>query len=195
MAERKFTWRHALVYYAGVQAAQVAFRFCARKYLSHNRGLSREPDREQYEKQHLPVFAPPGWIFPVAWGINSASLLAGGIRTLNLPSETPGRRQFLATQAAAWTLYSAFSAAYFDLQSPINAAAITLAYTAFIGSSLHAATQKMGDCKAALSLATTVAWLAIANPVGLTQAAWNYDKFWNTSPLIQPNERWIKKSE
>jgi hypothetical protein len=52
----------------------------------------------------------------------------------------------------------------------------------------------MKDSRATLSLAPTAAWLLIANPVGIAQAAWNHDPFWNTGPLVEPNDSWVKKN-
>ena len=42
------------------------------------------------------------------------------------------------------------------------------------------------------SLAPTLAWLALANPVGITQALWNRDAFWKAGPFMQPDRRWLK---
>jgi hypothetical protein len=70
-------------------------------------------------------------------------------------------------------------------------AVVTLLYTAATASSVCAAWE-MRDPWAARSLATTVAWLALANPVGLTTAAWNRDPFWDVGPMTEPPPGWTK---
>ena len=154
----------------------------------------REVDRRFYETERLPVFSPPGAAFPIAWGINSVAAIAGGLHVLNLPADSPGRMEFLRLQASAWGPYSTFSAAYFDLHSPINAALITLSYSLVTFLSVLVAVRRMRDSRAILSLAPTAVWLLIANPVGITQAAWNHDPFWNAGPFVEPDDSWVKKT-
>ncbi len=144
--------------------------------------------------ERLPIFAPPGAAFPIAWSINSASSIAGGLHVLNMPVETEGRTEFLRLQAAAWSLFALFETAYFGLRSPINAALVTFAYTGVTVASLDVALRRMEDRRVALSLATTLAWLALANPVAVAQAAWNYDPFWKAGPFGTPPPGWEKKS-
>jgi tryptophan-rich sensory protein len=192
MSERKFRWWHGVVFYAGVQAAQWGMRLAVRKLREQESGAPRSSDRETYRAQWLPKFAPPAAAFPIAWSINSLSTIAGGLYALNLPKKTPGRRLFLGSQLAAWVLFALFSTAYFELESPINAAAVTLAYTGVTGLSLQAAWCRMHDKRAAASLLTTLAWLALANPLGLTQAAWNYDPFWKAGPFLEPPADWVR---
>lgn len=192
MSRLKFRWWHGVAFYAGVQAAQLGMRLAVRKLREPESGTPRSSDRETYQAQWLPKFAPPPAAFPIAWTINSVSTIAGGLYVLNLPKKTPGRTLFVGSQLAAWVLFALFSTAYFELESPVNAAAVTAAYTGATGLSLYAALCRMQDKRAAASLLTTLAWLALANPLGLTQAAWNYDPFWKTGPFFEPPERWVK---
>ncbi len=111
---------------------------------------------------------------------------------MNLSTNRKGRRQFLQLQGGAWVLFSIFQAAYFGLRSPINAEIVTILYTAVTFASLDVAIREMRDAKAASSLATTVAWLVLANPVGLAVAAWNYDPLWKVGPFVEPERRWLK---
>jgi tryptophan-rich sensory protein len=119
---------------------------------------------------------------------------ADGLHVLNLPAKTEGRAEFLRLQALAWSLFATFNAAYFGLRSPINAALVTYAYSAITIASLDVALRRMHDTVAALSLAPTTAWLAIANPVGTAQAVWNRDPFWNVGPLAEPDPKWLKSA-
>lgn len=202
MAERplrKFRWWHGLAFYAGVQLAQLGLRsVAARCRAEKRRGTGKSADdRETHREMRLPVFAPPGWAYPVAWSINSVSLIAGGLYVLNLPTETEGRAEFLRWQAAAWGLFALFDTAYLELESPINAALVTFAYSGATVASLVAAQGRIEDrmqsrC-AALSLATTLVWLVLSNPVAVAQAAWNHDPFWNAGPFLEPPKGWEKK--
>ena len=154
--------------------------------------FSRKRDRKFYRSERLPVFAPPGAAFPIAWTLNSICAIAGGLHVLNMPRETNGRSEFLRLQSAAWALYITFDAAYFGLRSPINAAGVTILYSGTTAASFALAAWKLRDPLAAISLAPTLAWLVLANPVGITQALWNRDSFWKVGPFMKPNRRWLK---
>jgi tryptophan-rich sensory protein len=112
-----------------VQVGSLALRVAARIIAGKRKPDPREGDRRFYEKERLAFFSPPGAAFPIVWSINSVAAIAGGLHVLNLPPNSPGRKEFLRLQASAWGLFSTFSAAYFDLRSPINAALITLSYS------------------------------------------------------------------
>ncbi|MGC9198208.1 MAG: tryptophan-rich sensory protein [Acidobacteriaceae bacterium] len=192
MRKNRFRWWHGVVFYAGVQLAQLALRGMVRRWREDEERRTRDEDRRAYEAKRLPVFAPPGVAFPIAWGINSLCAIAGGLHVLNLAPERRGRSEFLRLQAAAWILYALFDTAYFGLRSPINAALVTFAYTGVTAASLDVALCRMREPKAALSLATTAAWLVLANPVAVTQAAWNRDPFWEAGPFCDPPAGWEK---
>lgn len=188
MAKARVRWWMGIAFYAGVMGLSEGLRRLA----GQARGEKRRDDQRFYRSTKLPVWAPPAMAFPIAWGINSACLIAGGVHVLNLPRRTPGRRDFLRRQGEAWALFCTFNAAYFGLRSPLNAAAVTTAYSAATLGSLAAA-RRMQDRFAVGSLATTLAWLAVANPLGWAQAAWNYDPLWGVGPLIAPDRAWVKR--
>jgi tryptophan-rich sensory protein len=183
-----FEWWHGVLFYAGVQLLSWGIRSAARRA---NAAHSRRADRAFYKKEKLPVFAPPGVAFPIAWSINSASAIAGGLRVLNRRRHSAMRVRFLRLQAAAWLLFAAFNAAYFELRSPINAAAITLGYSCLTAVSIKIALA-MRDRGTVIALLPTAAWLALANPVAITVAAWNRDEFWKIGPLVDP-PKWLLK--
>jgi len=189
----RFRWWHGLAFFAGVQVAQLGARIAVRRLTQSRNDATGEQDQEIYREMRLPVFAPPGWAFPVAWSINSFCLVAGGLHVLNLPGETPGRAKFLRCQAAAWGVFSLFDTAYFGLRSPINAAALTLVYSGLTVASMAISLRKLQDRAAMFSLATTLAWLALANPVAVAQATWNRDPFWKVGPFLEPPKGWEKK--
>ena len=195
MSKKRYRWWHGVLFYAGVQVVRLAFRAVADGVADRQKAERRETDRDYYQTERLPVFAPPGAAFPIAWSINSVSSIAGGLYALNLPDGTEGRREFLRLQAAAWGLFALFDGAYFGLRSPINAALVTFAYSAVTAASLNTALRRMREPRLAVSLASTAAWLVLANPVGTAQAAWNHDPFWNTGPLFEPPQRWLKRED
>ena len=111
MNARRYKWWHGVAFYAGVQVVQLVFRAAANSVAKRRMGEADGADRWYYEREKLPVFAPPGVAFPIAWGINSVSSIAGGLHVLNLPEETKGRAEFLRWQAAAWLLFALFDPA------------------------------------------------------------------------------------
>lgn len=145
---------------------------------------ARDPAAEFYDRSRLPPFAPPSQAFPIAWGINAVSLGAGMLRALSMKSRSSARTDFIRWQAVAWVLFASFNAAYFKLRSPINAAAITLAYDVATVASLRAAVRSKDKVLIA-SLATTLAWLCLATPLAAAQAALNRDRFYNVGPFVK----------
>lgn len=188
----RWRWYHGVALYAGVTVAERAMRACAgRLFAARPEREDRAADRARYETQRLPVFAPPGIAFPIAWSINAVSQIAGLLHVANLPPQTPGRSAYLRGSAAMWTLYATFDAAYFGLRSPVNAAAVTFLYTTATLATLAGA-RRTGSPLATGSLATTLLWLALANPVAVTQLLWNRDPFWNVGPFADPPAALLK---
>lgn len=187
-ADRRFKWWEGVLFFAGVQVAQWGVRAAVRR----SRAVPKSSaDRRFYRAQKQPVFAPPGVAFPIAWTINSASSIAGAIHVLNCDGHNEERSSFLRWQGVAWVLFTIFNTAYFELRSPINAAAVTLGYSVATAASIRAAL-RMGDSRAALSLLPTTLWLMLANPLAITTAAWNRDDFWDTKPIAKA-PRWLLK--
>lgn len=177
-----FRWWHGVLFYAGIQTAQWAFRVAARSML---RGRKDQVDQAFYRKEIRPVFAPPAIAFPIAWTINSASSIAGMIHVLNIKRHPEEKARFLVLQTSAWLLFTVFNVAYFELHSPLNAAVITFTYSGLTVASIKSAV-RMNDWNAVLSLLPTALWLALANPVAFFVAAWNRDEFWKIGPFIEP---------
>lgn len=169
---RRWHWWHGVVFYAGVRLAEWAACRAARHY-ARRRELGTEGDMDFYRRQRLPWFAPPPWAFPVAWGINSAGLIAGGVRALNLPRKAGGRPAFLALQAVGWVLFASFDAAYFELRSPRNAALVTVPYAAATWGALALAAGRLRDRRLAAYLAPAAAWCLLAAPLSVAQARLN----------------------
>ena len=94
----RYRWWHAVAFGVGINA--------------FSRLLTG--DERLYAAFKQAPFAPPAWVFGPAWGINNASVLAGNIRLLNLPS-SPTRRRLLLLQAVSWLL---FDAAWAQIDEP-----------------------------------------------------------------------------
>src|SRR6266704_7180281 len=110
-----------------------------------------------------------------------------------LMKETPGRRSYLALQAASWVDFVLFNAAYFSMRSPLNALLLTLAmFLLTIASSLVAIFQ-LKDTRVALSLATLFLWLIVALTAATFQALWNYDDLYQAGPFVKPSAGLVKK--
>lgn len=137
-----------------------------------------------YESSTLPPFAPPAKAFPIAWGVNAICLGAGMLRALSMKERSGARKDFIRYQTAAWLLFASFNTVYFGLRSPINAAAITLAYDVATLGSLRAAL-RTGDKALLASLTTTLAWLCLATPLAIAQAALNRDRFYGVGPFLK----------
>jgi len=187
--QRKWRWYHGVLIYAGMQAATFGLEAIVRRI--NNNG--QEDTEKFYNKQKLPVFAPPAWAFAPAWTINNALCLYGLMRVLNMPEDTLGRNDFINLQVASWTNFILFSAASFGLRSNYNSAVLTNLYLVFTLASLYVAIEKLKDEKTALSLSTLIIWLGIASPLSLTIAAWNGDEFYGAAPVAKPPPDWVKE--
>lgn len=176
MRRRHWRWWHALAFYGGVRLASWALSRRAAHY-ARSRGLPLVSPQQFYRRQKLPWFAPPSWAFPVVWSLNSLGLLAAGLRLLHLPARAPGRNRLLCLQAGGWALFASFDAAYFQLQSPINAALVTLPYSVLTWASLLTAVRRVNSCPVSRALAPTAAWMLVAAPLSVAQACRNQDPF------------------
>jgi tryptophan-rich sensory protein len=124
-----------------------------------------------------PWFAPPGWVFPVAWGVNSALAIAGNVRVLNAPPSTD-RTAYLRLWAATWLLYTSFGYAFFRRKSPLLGFLVTVNFLAL--SVLSARRALRIEARLWLSYATLLPWLALATLVAGSIALDNAD------PLLDP---------
>ena len=154
-ARPRFRWWHAAA--VGVAANLVG-----------NLPPSRADDRDFYASLPTPAGAPPGWVFAPVWAVNNTLTLWSNLRVANLPTDTPGRRAALASEAATWALFAAFSPLYFGLRSPALGAADTVAG---LVTTTHAVvvTARL-DPPAAWALAPRLAWLALASYVSTVTA-------------------------
>lgn len=180
----RWNWQHGVMLFVGLQLISAG--------LPKALGL-KKASSEYYENLRQPVFAPPGWVFPIVWTVNNILIVRAILAVLNKPAGTPGREKFLALQTASLFNYVAFGAAYFGLRSPVNAAALTLADLAINLESLRVAVSELRDTRVAGSFVTLIPWLLLAAPVSLAVMLWNRDKFWRIGPFAQPLHGWEKE--
>ena len=77
---------------------------------------------EQYEMMYRPPLSPPGWVFPVVWGV--LYLLMGIAAWLVFISENPDRKHALALYAAQLAVNALWPILYFRLDAPLAALAV-----------------------------------------------------------------------
>jgi translocator protein len=73
--------------------------------------------KEIYGGLNKPFFAPPVWLFGVAWFTNNVLTIIGNIWTLNLPKSLD-RKRLLILQGLSWFNYCIFQYLSFGTQIP-----------------------------------------------------------------------------
>lgn len=189
-AAPKYRWYHGAMFLAGITLLERGLEVLAKKA---NPQLEKQAnDRDYYQNQKKPVFAPPAKAFPIAWALCDLALIRGNLRVLNKATGTPGRKQYLNLQAASWGVYALFTALHFGLRSPLNALSLTSLHAALNVASEAIALKKLKDRELALTHAPVLAWLALALPTAATTALWNKDPFYEKGPFLQPDKKWLK---
>ncbi len=122
--------------------------------------------KEEYARSTRPAFAPPAWVFGVAWPINNLLTLWGNRNALNAPP-SPDRTAYLRLQAATWALFTTYGFVRFRLRSPILGFAHTTLYSALTLASAARAARL--DRKLLASFATLIPWLALAAALSVYQ--------------------------
>lgn len=191
-SSNRWPWYYGVLIYLAAQVASAGLNVLA-TYLRSGKtpSLKRAYGGNTHWSDTLkrPVFQPPNWLFPLAWPINNIGEIYGALRVLNKPSGSPGRREYLALQAATGVDYVLFSAGYFGLRSTINSLVLTAAYFALTVASLFVAIFRLRDWRVALSLLTTLVWLCVALPSAVAQALWNRDPFYSVGPFVKPSRQ------
>ena len=160
-SRRTYTWREGLAFGAAINIVS--------RLLGTNTG--------RYEAIKRPWFAPPGWVFPVAWGINNVLAIRGNLRVLNAPPSTD-RTAYLRLWAATWILYVLFGYAFFGRKSPLLGMLDTVNFLALAG--LAAGRAVLIDRGLWVTYATLLPWLTLATAVAVAVALQNPD------PLLDP---------
>ncbi len=132
---------------------------------------SSRSDRRFYRELKRPGFAPPAWVFPLAWtGLNLLQVWADA-RLVN-GRDIKGRGRLLGLRGMNWLLYGLFNPAFFRARSPVLGEAVTVAQALNTFATIFTARRSAPEVAAALTplagwltFASTVAgWMAVKNP-------------------------------
>ena len=155
---RVYTWRDGLAFGAAINIVT--------RLLGTNTG--------RYEALDRPWFAPPGWVFPIAWGINNGLMIWGNLRVLNAPPSAD-RTAYLRLWAATWLLYLSFGYAFFRRKSPLLGLLVTVNFSALTVLSARRAMRIDPDLWVTYS--TLLPWIVLATAVAGSVALNNPDPF------------------
>lgn len=141
--------------------------------LLRKRRSRRSEDEALYETQlEQPAWAPPSYVFPIAWTASTISLAAAAQHLLLRPWHER-RSELLAYLTAHTALYATFPRVYFDERSPVLAAAWTCADLLICHIAFYRA---LGvNRRVAAGFVPVNLWLTVAAPLSLYQAAANRD--------------------
>ncbi len=102
-------------------------------------GVSKKRKRRLYNKQLKQApWAPPAWVFGLAWSAN-IFFLSLALRQLLQRDDIPQKKKLLIQQAIIWFIFFSFGYVYFKKKSSVLAAVWTLADALLAGSSFLSA--------------------------------------------------------
>lgn len=195
-SDKKWRWYQGLAFWAVVQLLTFAFSGLTSLVTGNMKGKSGRElffgDVSYFRQLKQAKITPPSWVFGPAWTINNFFAIWAALRVLNKPKDTPGRKEFLALQAATWIEFVIFNAAYFSLRSPINAFILTVSFFGFTLASAFVALFRLKDSTVALLLTSLYIWLTIATTAATFQMLWNHDECYHIGPFAQP-VAWLEK--
>ena len=89
-------------------------------------GSSKKSEQKLYNlKLQQAPWAPPAWLFGVAWPLNNFFVLLALQQLLN-SEESSEKKKLLTLQAAIWVIFFSFGYVYFRKKSPVLAAVWTM---------------------------------------------------------------------
>lgn len=140
----------------------------------------RPDDPDYYRSLRQAPFAPPPWAFGPAWALAKTGSSYALVRTLH--RHEAGRGRIFALFAADTAVYVSFSYVYFRRRSPVLAAVWTTADA--VTTALLTRDLAQQDGVAAAAMTPQLAWLSLATPVAVWQAAINPDPLLGTPALV-----------
>jgi translocator protein len=141
----------------------------------------RPDDPEYYRSLRQAPFAPPSWAFGPAWAIAKTGSSFSLLRSIDRTSGRR-RRRVLGLFGADIAVFVTFSYVYFRRRSPVLAAVWTGADAALTVALARELADE--DRTAAFAMGPQVAWLMLATPVAVWQAATNPDPLLGTPALV-----------
>lgn len=120
--------------------------------------------KSEYAKSTKPPFAPPAWLFGIAWPINNLLTMWGNHKALNAPP-SDHRTAYIRLQAVIWTLFVTYGFVRFRLRSPILGCVNTVAFLVLTMASASRAARI--DRSILASYVTLVPWLALATTLSI----------------------------
>lgn len=130
----------------------------------------RPTDPDFYRSLDQAPFAPPSWAFAPAWAIAKTGSSISAV-TVWERRDMRGRKAYLTLETLGAALYVTFPYVYFRKKSPVLAAVWTCATAGVIAA--QGSLLARSDRRAALGLLPEAAWLALATPAAIYQAARN----------------------
>lgn len=130
----------------------------------------RPSDPQYYRDLRQAPFAPPSWVFAPAWALAKTG---SSIALVRIWDSAPSRERtaYIALATVDAAIYMSFTYVYFRRRS-IGLAAVWTTADALATAGQLALASKL-DRKAAVSLLPQAAWLALATPAAIYQAANN----------------------
>ncbi|MEO9169821.1 MAG: TspO/MBR family protein [Candidatus Baltobacteraceae bacterium] len=122
--------------------------------------------KNEYAKSTQPPFAPPSWVFGVAWPINNLLTLWANHRVLNAAA-SPDRSAYIRLEAATWALFMSYGLLRFRLKSPLLGYADTALYLALSIASASRAARI--DRWLLIAYSTLIPWLLFATTLSVYQ--------------------------
>jgi benzodiazapine receptor len=146
-------------------------------------GSADGKEKEIYESQNLPAWAPPAWVFAPAWILNNLVMLYGTNRLKEAPDSLPHKKALLALQSLIWADYATFNYVNFKQRSPVLGALWTQADMIFALTSLILASR--ADKKIALSFLPLTLWTTYASALAWYLALYNPDHLLRTEAPLE----------
>lgn len=142
-------------------------------------GRSKKSEQKLYNvKLEQAPWAPPAWIFGVAWPLNNFFVLMA-LKELLASKDGPERKKLLIMQGAIWVIFFSFGFVYFRKKSPVLAAVWTMADAALSMASFF--TARRFNKKLSYYYLPLLVWTSYASTVADYQALKNDDPVLNLS--------------
>lgn len=171
--KKRFPWVKAILFYAATLLIG---------------GLTSGPSKSTesfYEKELKQApWAPPGWVFGPAWALINVLITRALFQILEVKDKRKTDKALLQLQFGIWFIFCTFGIVYFKKQSPVLAAAWTVADAALAAASIALARKK--GIKFAANYIPLLVWTCFASSVAVYQALENPDPLLKTPAMLAP---------